>query len=310
MNPDAKATEKDIRTICERHDISYDSHERITAGFSHEVHRLNDDLVLKLFNSYDNEDERRFNTEVAVLGSTLDFKKPRLVASAKKDELIDRDHIIMSYIPGRSLGSHWHEATETQRERLIADISQTLKTINRINPAKITAGTVKPWDASLGDRAQKITSKLLTKGTIDNNTAEKINRVVDKLLPIVSDSPLYPVYWDVHLDNFIVDDDFKLQAIIDLENVEPTSLDYPLFVVEKMVNDPIKFLREEDEKYADKKDYEHLREYYQKYYPEMFNFPHLDNRVKLYKLLDILHLLQDWPDDEQLYEQLDELTDE
>ena len=308
MNPDTKATLDDIRIICERHGITYQSHGRITSGFSHEVHRLNDDLILKLYNPYGEEDERRFKTECTVLGSRLDFHKPDLVAQGTKDDAIDRNYIIMTYIPGRSLGSHWHEATEQQREQLIAQISQTLQTINQIDPAEITFGSVKPWDVSLGDGAKEMIDQLLAKGTLGADTADKIHGTVEELLPTVANSALKPVFWDIHFDNFIVDENLDLQAVIDLEDVELTSLDYPLFVVDKLVNDPIKYLREEDEQYANKEDYKNLWIYYQKYYPEMFSFPHLTERVKLYTLLDSLHLLVQWPSDKQLYERINELT--
>ena len=93
MNPDTKLTTEQIKAICARHNFPYYSHSRITNGFSHEVHRLNDDLVLKLFNS---DDPRSFKTESAVLSSDLPFLKPKLVALGEKNEVIDRNYIIMS----------------------------------------------------------------------------------------------------------------------------------------------------------------------------------------------------------------------
>jgi hypothetical protein len=50
MNPETRLTDDEIKSICARHDILYYSHTRINFGFSHEVHRLNDDLIIKLFN--------------------------------------------------------------------------------------------------------------------------------------------------------------------------------------------------------------------------------------------------------------------
>jgi hypothetical protein len=121
-------------------------------------------------------------------------------------------------------------------------------------------------------------------------------------------SKLYPVYWDIHFDNFIVNDEFELQAVIDLENVELTSLDYPLFVIQKQTDEPEKFLREEDEKYADIKDYEKLKSWYQSYYPEMFEFVNIETRLAVYQLLDTLHLLNDgWSHVKELHANLEKL---
>jgi len=294
MNPDTKLTLKQIKVICARHDIPYSHHERITTGFSHEVHKLNDDMVIKIFNNYDKQDERRFKTESAVLASNLPFKKPRLIASSDKSEEIDRNYIIMSFVPGISLGSNWHLATDTQRETLIQDICQSLKVINHINPSDLTLTNAESWGASLKSKGKDLVAKLKSKNIIDELTARKTLRKIESSLGIFANDHVYPVYWDIHFDNFIVNENFKLQAIIDLENVELTTLDYPLFVIQKQTDEPEKYLREEDEQYADKKDYAKLKSWYKKYYPEMFEFENLDTRLQIYQLLDALHLLVDW----------------
>lgn len=102
------------------------------------------------------------------------------------------------------------------------------------------------------------------------------------------------VFWDIHLDNFIVDEHNTLAAIIDLEATDQTTLDYPLFIVQRLTQNPAKFLSVENEKFADKKDYKHLMEWYQSYYPEAFAFEKLDERIMIYRLLDATHLLKDW----------------
>lgn len=119
MNPDTKLTTEQLKTICERHNIAYISHARINSGFSHEVHRLNDDMVIKLYKS---EKPERFKTELALLASALSFLKPKLIASHEAKDDAERSYIIMSYVPGVSLGSKWHEASDTQRENLVKSI--------------------------------------------------------------------------------------------------------------------------------------------------------------------------------------------
>lgn len=307
MNPDTKLTLTQIKAICAKHGITYKSHQRITTGFSHEVHRLNDDLIIKIFNKYDEHDERRFKTEAGVLASRLSFKKPKLIASCAQSPDIDRSYIIMSFVPGKSLGSYWHLATDTQREALIKDICQSLKVINHIKPSDVALVEVESWEASIKHRGESLVAKLKDKNIIDTPTAKKLLHTIHKTVGIFAGTKLYPVYWDIHFDNFIVNDNFELQAIIDLENVELTALDYPLFVIQKQTDEPEKFLREEDEKYADKKDYKNLKGWYQKYYPELFAFDNLDARLRMYQLLDVLHLLIDWSHVKGLHERLKEL---
>ena len=133
MNPETKLTQAQVELICTTHGIPYSSHERITTGFSHEVHRLNDDLVLKVFNA---TIPKVFNAELAMLGSDLAFPKPKLIAS-DDGTLVGRSYIIMSYIPGSPLGTVWHNATDLQREHLIEAVSNALRTINMLDPDRL-----------------------------------------------------------------------------------------------------------------------------------------------------------------------------
>ena len=304
MNPDTKLTIEQLKYICSRHNIPYHSHERVTVGFSHEVHRLNDDLIIKLFNT---KDLRRFQTERALLASEQPIRKPKLIASAEPDVIVDRGYVIMPYIPGLSLGSYWHRASDEQREKLIEEISQSLKIINKIKPSDIALEPGGSWRDLVVKRGEDLVAKLQATHTLDRDTAETTLRVLRGKSQILDGTGVLPVYWDIHFDNFIVSERFELQALIDLENVELASLDYPLFVVQKQMDEPEKYLREEDEKYADKEDYAKLKDWYRKYCPEMFAFDDLEVRVRLYQLLDTLHLLVDWSHVKSLYTKLDEL---
>jgi len=307
MNPDTKITNEQIKAICSKHNIPYRSHTRITTGFSHELHRINDDLVIKIFNIRKKDDSRLFKTELALLSSDAPFLKPNLIASDDSTDIIDRSYIIMTFVSGVSLGSSWHKASEKQREELIKTISRSLRNINQIDPQSLGFLNYEPWQEQITKRAEDYVIDLCNNKIIDDSTASNVRQTFNNNIVALIDSDLCPVYWDVHFDNFIVDSDFKLQAIIDLENVELAPLDYPLFVIQKMVDEPEKYLSEDNEKYANIKDYENLKIWYAKYYPEMFIFNNLENRVKLYQILDTLHLLKDWSHVKELHVKLNEL---
>lgn len=304
MNPETKLTAEQIKAICARHNIAYHSHARINTGFSHEVHKLNDDLIIKLFNT---SNPINFKTELTLLQSDLDFPRPELAASYQDADAQDRSYIIMSFVPGISLGSKWHEATDEQRERLIQEISRTLAAINHLDP-KAIGDTSGDWHIIVEQRIKKLTNILLAKNILSNEQARNVIETIQSHKKYLANSELLPVFWDIHFDNFIVNEQFELQAIIDLETVIIAALDYPLFVIEKLTDEPHRYLREEDEQYADIKDYAKLKEWYRTYYPEMFAFGNIDQRVKLYQLIDTLHLLIDWSQNKELHEKLDVLT--
>lgn len=304
MNPDTQLTTEQIQLICARHDITYHSHARVNTGFSHEVHRLNDDLIIKLYNT---SKPKNFETELALLKSAIDFPKPKLIASHAATNKQDRSYIIMSYIAGFSLGSKWHLATNEQREQLIKNISKTLQSINQLDLHKFI-DTTDSWDIVVEKRIHKLVNKLRAKNVLNETQISKVLATLAANKQYLANSQLYPVYWDIHFDNFIVNKQFELQAVVDLENVELTPLDYPLFVVQKLTDEPQKYLSEDYEKYANTKDYANLKYWYKKYYPQIFAFDNLNERVNLYLLVDTLHLLLDWPNVKELYKKLEILT--
>lgn len=304
MNTETKLTSEQLKTICFRHNIKLESHSRLTAGFSHELHRINKDLVIKLY-SWHNPGS--YKTELALLASTLPFKKPSLVANSERGDGIDRDYIIMTYVPGTSLGSIWHLAIERQREALIKEICQSLRTINRMDPAVLPDASVPSWKHYITKNFEYTLIKLRSKNIIDSSTTEKAQSFFYKNVPVLNQSKLYPVFWDIQFDNFIVNNNFELQSIIDLESLELASLDYPLYIIQKQMDEPGKFLTFEDEQNADRKDYENLEIYYKKYYPEIFNFSDLTTRLKIYELNNILNLLVNWSHLKENHEKLHKL---
>lgn len=307
MNPDTKLTTDELKEICGRHGIAYKSYARITTGFSHEVHRLNDDLVIKLFNK---ESNKNFLTESRILAlENSKLLKPKLVAAYEPED--GRAYIIMTFVPGKSLGGVWHTATDEQRERLIKQIAPVLQAFQDIDVSLLSFQGAKSWDGYLHDKVEKLLKRLLAKGVVTEERAQEVRAIAEKLAGYFQvDEPVKPLYWDIHFDNFIVDDYFQLQAIIDLENTRVLPLDYPLFVVRKQMEQPHKYLAEEDEQYANRADYARLWEWYKQYYPEMFAFDNLDVRIKTYQLLDELHLMVDWSHDVELRESFAKLIDE
>lgn len=304
MHPETKVTSTQIKQLCIQHGITYASHQRITSGFSHEVHRLNDNLIIKLFKPQHAE---KFQTERAALASDSSFLKPQLIAAGTPDSFIDRCYIIMSYIPGKSLGSMWHMANDTQREKLIANISKNLQDINTIPPEKLRLARNLSWQDYILQRVDTLVNSLVAERIVDTATAKQVHRVAHDSYSALATNKLHTVYWDIHFDNFIVDESYELQAFIDLENIGLTPLDYPLFVIRKQMHDPAKYLSQADEKYAKMADYEKLEAWYRRYYPEMFAFNALEQRIRMYQLLDTLHLLKDWSHVKELHVTLRDL---
>ncbi|NCU38416.1 hypothetical protein EOL96_05155 [Candidatus Saccharibacteria bacterium] len=297
MNPETTITKSQLELLCTLHGLEYHSSSRITVGFSHEVHKLNNHMVIKI---YREDAKDKFQTELSVLSSKQAFPKPDIIAFSGINNPIHRSYIIMRFIEGRSLGACWHLANDKQRENIIQQLSSILKAINKINPSRLSGPNGLTWDESLMNRANTLIRVLFFANTISSNQKTAAARLFKTYVPSLQTQMLYPVNWDIHFDNLIVDDEFNIKAMIDLEDVQITALDFPLFVVKDMVNEPHRYMTEENEKFADKADYSKLWEWYKKYYPEMFNFKNLEKRIEAYEFLNILHLMQSWPHDKKL----------
>jgi len=301
MNPETTLTEQDIRNICDKHGIVFSHAQRVTEGFTNEIHRINDDIILKVCIRSDNLD--RFRIETKVLQHKDGIAKPKFIADDFSGDVIDAPYILMSYVEGQSLGAIWHKLTDQNREALIADIATSLRQFNDI-PVRMLFDEDKLWGDSLVDGFAKSSSELIAKNILTDEQINTVSAILKNHRTSLNKVPTKIVFWDIHFDNFIVKDN-KLAAIIDLEAVDQVPVEYPLSVVNKQIEDPIKFLSLENEQYADKADYVHLWEWYRQYYPEMFEVDDLEERVMIYRLLDVVHLLKDWSHNKELYEQLD-----
>gem|GEM_PF-29035 len=294
-NTDVKIPEKTrnyIKKICARHNIELKKTTRFAAGFTNQVYKINNDLILKIYTEKEN-----FINEKDILQSDLDIKRPKLIAQNKKEK-----YIIMEFINGSSLGHVWHKASETQRENLIKNICENLRKINKLDPEEF-ADYGKSWREILEYgkyNLQDSLKKLRKQKIFDKKEIKQAENFWRQNSHYFDNEKTTPVFWDIHLDNFIVDEKFNILAQIDFENIWLTAKDYPIYRLEKMMNNPRLYLSENDEKFADKDDYKNLRKYYEKYCPEMFAFKNLASRVRVYHFLDALKLIARFPNDEPL----------
>lgn len=300
MNPETTLTTEDIQAICKNHGITYKTDRRITTGFSNEVHLINNEVILKVCTRPENIE--RFIVEEKMLIYEGNFLKPKLIAVDSSKRIIPSEYILMKYVPGDPLGFIWHTLDDITRESLIKDISITLRGINQTDPVAIF-DTHEKWGDYIVNRFSKSNQRLLERDILTTQQFDDISDIFEDYRQILNSSPTKVNYWDIHFDNFIVKDG-KLAAIIDLEAVSETALDYPMYVIRKMTTQPEKYLTEENEQYAKLEDYENLESWYRKYYPEMFNFEHFEERVTIYQMLDVLHLLKDWWKNPELYVEL------
>ena len=303
VHPTSLTTDQ-IKTICQRHSLPYINHQRIYRGFVNGVYRLNHDLVFKFYGS---ERLHKQRIEQAVLGLDINIPKAQLVA-AGVDPTSQQPYLIMSFIPGRSLDSCWHLANEQQREALIVHICRILQTLRQVDVQLLGLPTSLSWKQTIANQIQDHLKNLNDQGQLTPNLLQRAQAVSAHGLEFL-DNPQpdqrFCCFWDIHFGNFIVDDQFRLQGVVDLEGVSWAPLDYPVRIIETMMSNPSLYLVPEEKQWANKAHYQHLRAWYQQYDPDMFKHPYLSQRTNLYQLATRLADLKFNPGDPHVLKQIE-----
>lgn len=296
MNPETKTSKNQIKQLCDLHGIDYISSERVTVGFSNEVHLVNDNLVIKIYLPQD----RRYEIELKALQLDLDIQKPKVIAYGLANNIIDHEYIFMTRISGAPLGHVWHMCSKSKRESLICDYINAQKEITKIAPKEFGFDTSRDWYQILRSDAEAQSGKLLGLKILSEYDLSQSLKLIDSFKDSLFTRQLYCVFWDVHLDNLMVDDNYNLKGVIDFEHIKLAALDYPLFVLRRLITDPKKFATKENEKYTKVGDYTEIWGWYQQHFPDMFNFHHIEERIKVYQLIDCLRLLEEWSHNQEL----------
>ena len=287
INSKAGLTKAQIAKLCRHHKLPYQDSCRIEVGFTNEIHTINSNLILKVYL----DSQIKYQTEVAILKTKTNFSKPKLICYGEPNQFIGHNYIFMSLIEGLPLGHVWHKLTPNQRQSLIKDYISALRQINQLPADILPPAAGDNWYQIIRDDISNDAKILVVAGTISAHQQQRSLEVVDRLATILAQSPLQPVYRDIHLDNLLVDSDSKLKGLIDFEQVRLAALDYPSFILKRLVDEPHIYATEANEKLVKLVEYKPLWGWYQELYPEMFAFDNFEERLRIYQLSNCLRLL-------------------
>ena len=83
------------------------------------------------------------------------------------------------------------------------------------------------------------------------------------------------------------------------------SIDYELLIIKQMLDNPIKFASEEDEPNVKDKDYAFVYKQLKEFYPELFEFKYIDDRVYIYQFIYNLSQAFEYNDDNRIKNELE-----
>jgi aminoglycoside phosphotransferase (APT) family kinase protein len=292
MNPETNSINKQITALFGRLGLPVKNIKRVTVGFTNEIHEV-DDYILKVYIRGDGEGKMKQEAKMlaALHGKAL---VPELVVADSSRAQINKPYLIYKKIPGHSLGHVWHELTDEQRRDVIKELCRQVKIITLLEPnAQLPAGQT--WRGKIMDALWRDMAIIKGKDLLPALIQDKIEQFVQANKHVLDEQKLSLLYWDVHLDNVIADEQGRMVGLIDLEHVEVGSIDYLLDVVRQMERYPWLTLSE---------NYQHLLAWYKEFYSELFEFTDLEKRLDLYELEGILRLLPRFPKAQQLHDRL------
>jgi len=312
MNPQSTLTNDQITAIFRTHNLAdVPSISRITIGFTNEVYQV-DSYILKV--CVKKENEPNFRKE-EFLYQLLHDKAPlpHVVVADDSRALLHESYMIYQKLPGEPAASHWHEMANTQRKAFIKDLCGYLKIIDNTPQAQYAKQLkVNPsfsWQEHICDRIAEKLVVIAAQKLLSAENIERINAFIQTNKHVLKEQSLSLAFWDIHFDNILIDENYKLSGLLDFESVDVYPIDYRLMTVRIMQQYPQLYLSEKMEPYAMKEDYAHLMEWYREFYPELFAFRHIDIRIDFYDLLDIVSKLPEWPKAQNLHERLAHILD-
>ena len=211
--------------------------------------------------------------------------------------------MIYPKIEGDNLYAKWHLLSNEQRKIIIKQLCDILKAINK-SPyneflQKFDVNFSDNWHDNILNQIQNSIMKIEEKKLLSPEFIKAIKKFVDDNHHVLKEQKMTLVYWDAHFDNILVQDT-KIVGLLDFERTEVSSIDFVLDIVKRMVEYPKKYMSEKFEKFAKKEDYAYLMDWFQEFYPQLFEFEKLDKRLDLYAVEHDLDTLIWYPNSKEV----------
>jgi aminoglycoside phosphotransferase (APT) family kinase protein len=264
----------------------------IDVGFSNDLFLVDDAYVLKIGKSPG--DQPALMKEVYFCDLFADrICAPKVLASDTSMRTFALPYIVYSKLPGVNLYTRWHEYSNEQRKELVRQICHILRIINSTPfddyVEQFRIDTAVSWHDRICARIEERAAAVADSGTLGLPIIEEMRSRVSAHHESLRQEKMGLTFYDPHFDNFLVSDG-NIVGILDFERTELMSIDYVLDLVARMVKYPKKYVCEHYEHLIVDADYAHLLDWYREFYPELFAFDRLDERLTIY-LID--HSLSD-----------------
>lgn len=266
---------------------SSSSLSRIEIGFSNNVFSIGNDHVLKIGKSPGDQPALAKEAYLCNLFTryAIEICAPEVVMADTSMTQFELPYIIYTKLPGENLYTRWHEYSDRQRQDVVGQICDILRAINSVPykdyAATFTINTKTTWHDRMCSRITERRDMVAQRGILSSTVLEQIEEWVEHHHDSLQEETLALTFFDPHFDNFLVRNG-QITGALDFERTDVASIDYVLDVIVRMVRYPKKYVCEQYEHLIVDADYAHLLEWFRKYYPEVFAFDRLEERLTMY----------------------------
>lgn len=265
--------------------------EKINAGFTNTLYRINDSYIVKVCTDIDNEEE--FKNEINFYNSNKDNTLiPKLYYSSTDKKGVPYFYEILERVNGVSLYNVWHIYTEEQREDIIRQLCDAMKQMHSIKGDRYN------WTEHMKKEFNSLYKKAKELNIFNGEEQDLLEQAYSDFDKYLESDDFVLVHNDLHFDNiFVYNGKIK---IIDFERSMYAPRDFELDIFYRMIRKPWKFASEETEEYTEAGQYSNIMSYVNKYYPKMVNTPNLYERLGIYDIVYFLAQLVRHPELDEL----------
>ncbi len=257
----------------------------IHAGFNNSIFEVNQTYIFKICTDIKKEDT--FDTEANFYRENSDNETiPSLIRYDKSKKAIPYVYEILEKVEGKTLFYHWYCMREEEREQLICQLVKVIKDIHKHRKKGYD------WAGMVQSRIEK--KFFETENLFDSSEKQKIMGTLNLCDKILVDNYFSIIHNDLHFDNIFLDQNGRVR-LIDFNDVTIAPFDYDFRFLYMMVDVPWKWANSEMESFQKKEDYKNLFLYVKKFYRELNDLKYLEERMKLYSILNDFDLLPRFP---------------
>ncbi len=273
-----------IGTICQREGLKPRKIQPLNGGQVNQVYRINQEYVLRIGAREDAFQRLKGETEL-IQSLPDEIPVPEIYAFGEQDDMV---YQIQQFIPGQKLYAVWKDLPPVAQENIVAELATYLKILHsRIAPhfGYIYEDT-QPYDSWTDYLADKL-----------KRTLEEIDAYHLQMVPgfvelaagyfgehkhVLQDAVPALVHGDLSFTNILVNNG-RISALLDFEYAMQAPKDYELRVMEDFCLYPNDYTEEDNEVFCTG-DFASFLPLLRKHDPELFEAPHLRERMDLYHL--------------------------